>query len=75
MLGSSTKIPMQVHTEDLEEFVKETTGAREEPVREMDEKMDTAGELTIGDLRTQLEAKRDSETTAVEEASRAPSSQ
>ena len=53
---------MQVHTEDLEEFVEETTGAREEPVREMDEKMDKMGELTIGDLRTQLEAKLDSET-------------
>ena len=34
--------------------------------------MDTTGELTIGDLRTQLEAKRDSETTAVEVASRGP---
>ena len=45
---------MPVHTEDLEEFVKETTGVREEPVREGDEKMDTAGELTIGDLRTQV---------------------
>ena len=77
---STTKTPTQVHTEDLEEFVKETTGVREEPVREVEgeidmaekafETMDPAGELTIGDLRTQLEAKLDSETTAVEEASR-----
>ena len=31
---------MQVHMEDLEEFVKKTAGVREEPVREVDEKID-----------------------------------
>ena len=63
--------------EDREEFGKKTAGVREEPVREVDEKidmaakafetMDPAGELTIDDLRTQLEAKLGSETTAVKE--------
>ena len=33
---------MQVHMEDREEFVKKTAGVREEPVREVDEKIDMA---------------------------------
>ena len=75
---STTKTPMPAYTEDLEEFVKKIAGVKEEPVREVDEKidmaakafktMDPAGELTIGDLRTQLEAKLGSETTALKEA-------
>ena len=36
---STTKTPMPVHMEDREEFVKKTAGVREEPVREVDEKI------------------------------------
>ena len=76
----TTKTPMPAYKEDLKEYGWEVAGEREKPVREVDEKidmaaqafkvMDPASELTIGDLRTQLEAKLGSETTAMKEATK-----
>ena len=77
----TTKTPMPAYWEDIKEHVRQVVmEERGEPVREVDEKidmaakafktMDPAAELTIGDLRTQLEAKLGSETTALKEATK-----
>ena len=70
-----------MNEEEVKKIVRQAmVESKEEPVREVDEKMDLAaqafktmdpaGELTIGDLRTQLEAKLGSETTALKEATK-----
>ena len=72
-----------MNEEQVAVIVRKVMGeSKEKPVREVDEKMDLAAqafrvmdpaaELTIGDLRTQLEAKLGSETTALKEATKPP---
>ena len=68
-----------MNEEQVKEIARQVMGeSKQKPVREVDEKMDLAAqafksmdpaaELTIGDLRTQLEAKLGSETTALKDA-------